>query len=234
MARAKRAATPAIKPAKTPRTRKAKAAPPADTREGLIAEMATILDAVDQALPTMTHIEWASAYYGTLAKHKEAVNALFTRMHKLLGEDAEESADDVFKAALSAPPGEVPTPARPGRFVAWLGYVPVLLEWGGFITRDAELYAVDPKELWLTDTGRLTVGAYIQRGELDLRKWFEQRLQATAANPKFRLHTLKTGQTAALERLATNTWLREVIAKGPVDPVPLPKHLAAIQLEPFI
>ena len=80
-------------------------------------------------------------------------------MAELLGHDSDERPEQVYETALAAAPGDLSRMSRPCQFVEWLGYVPVLIKWGGFIERDAGAHAIVPDLKLLSSTGFVSIHA---------------------------------------------------------------------------
>ncbi len=201
---------------------------PKDTRESLIAQMGKLFDAVDQLLPTLKDFSWHWPQQPKLRQARMDCDALVVRMHKLLDPNSDESPQEVFAVALGVV-GSVPSVARPGNFVEWVGPIPVLCAWGGFMERSADLRMIDPAEQWISETGYLSMHPDPRPGCLEVRTSFREWLEQFVGAPKFKLHDVSDyGREQAVERLAESEWLRDVLEKGPVDPIPLPNHLLAI------
>ncbi len=206
-----------------------KTAPPKDTRESLFAEMTALLDEVDRALPTMKAISWFWPS-GHLQKLNERNGQLISRMARLIAPDENDTPVGLFNARLTSLAGVPPSAARPGCFVEWIGFVPVLCVWGGFITRTSELRMVDPAEPWINDTGYQSLRLDLDRDHLDVRALFREVLEQTARHQSFKLHTVGDyGRDRATGTLAQNEWLRLALEIGPTDPIPLPASMIAIQ-----
>jgi hypothetical protein len=222
----------AINP-KKPRAKREKKPKIVDTRESLIAEMGALLDHVDAMLPSMKSLSWRWGH-GPLAKQREEVDAIVRRMEDLLGDEADLSAEEVFVQGVSRPGGTVPSLARPGAWVEWVGYVPVLVFWGGFLEVTSYLRMCDPDEKWLNAGGYQSLHLYPVRGDVNLRQMIRDELTEATRSKKFDLYVVDAaGRTEASTALAENEWLREIVAAGPVDPIPMPPKLRAVQLLPF-
>ena len=132
----------------------------------------------------------------------------------------------------------MPSIGRPGRFVEWIGWVPVLCEWGGLISRSSmELRAIDPAQRWLTSSGyRSLYDARYVSGNSGVRALFRHVLSNMATSKGFDLIELgEHAREAAANQLALpeNEWLRQALKAGPVDPLPLPSRLWAVQTSLF-
>ena len=219
---------------KTPAPR-AKKTITADTRESLIASMGTLLDEVDAVLPTLTTMNWQYGMSGPLAKLRETMGQLSQRMWKVL-EDTDDSAPDVFFRSLMTTPGTVPTVAQPGLFVEWIGYVPILIQWGGFLQAGtSDLRMIDPAEKWINSTGYQSVRPLVTVGVRDVRALLRAELVKLTLVKDFTLHDVSAqNRDSVIETLAVHEWLRTAIERGPVDPIPLPAKLRAVQQTLFV
>ncbi len=106
---------------------------------------------------------------------------------------------------------------------------PVLIEWGGFIHRGADALIVDPDSMFLPKTGyqSLYVGDDLGNG---VEAWARKGLTGMTHDKKFQLRSgSRHARGKATEQLLENEWIRAALAAGPVDPIPLPRHLSAVQ-----
>ena len=222
----------AINP-KKPRAKREKKAKVVDTRESLTAEMGVLLDRVDHLLPTLKVMNWRWGS-GPLAKEREEMDAIEERMRVLLEDVMDVEPAEVFFAGLARPGGTVPSLARPGSWVEWIGYVPVLVTWGGFLDITGSLRMCDPAEKWINAGGYQAFHLYPSRGDVDLRQMIRDELETNTRHKKFTLYDVdREGKDDATKALADNEWLRRIIEAGPVDPLPMPPKLRAVQLLPF-
>jgi hypothetical protein len=220
----------------TTKRKSAKLAKPAstDTREGLIAEMGALLDRVDAALPGLDTVVW-HATWGALSKYRAEEDALEERMWELLDRDQDVTPSDVFGPALEAPGGAVPTLARAGAWVEWVGYIPVVVYWCGFLGHDSSFTIADPAERWINTTGYQTAYLRVDHGKAELRKMARNELTSIIKQKGFTLHDVSGHAIdAATARLAESEWLRKLLAAGPVDALPLPASLKALQIPLFV
>jgi hypothetical protein len=222
----------AVKAAKTKaRTNKAPVvqSKPQDTREDLILKMGDLLDKVDQLLPGLSEYTNWSYPHGTLAKPREQAGDLERRMNALLAHDSDETAYDIFWKASQVEPGTIPAGARPGQFVMWIGYVPILCIWSGFISRmGSDLRVVDPCEMWISKTGyrSFTVGSP-RKG---VEALFREHLTAMVQAKDFDLQPIEPyARDQAVRQLAEFPWLQTVLDKGATDPIALPPRFASVQ-----
>jgi hypothetical protein len=218
----------------TPRPKRVRKPKIVDTRESLIAEMGDLLDRVQSILPGFPVIQWRWGN-GPLSKERVEREAIVDRMRILIDDMVEEqSADEIFAAALARPGGTVPSLAFPGSWVEWVGYVPVLVTWCGFLDLQGSLSMVDPTEKWLNARGYQGLHLYPARGDANLRKMIRDELIDATRNKKFTIFEVDAdAKEEAAKALAENEWLRKALAAGPVDPIPMPPKLRAVQTMPF-
>ena len=216
-----------------PRPKRTKKPKTADTHESLIAEMGELLDRVDELLPTLKVLNWRWGN-GPLAKEREEMDAIVRRMDVLIEDEMNLEAVDLFFAGLARPGGTVPSLARPGSWVEWIGYVPVLVTWPGFLDLSGSLRMCDPAEQWINAQGFQSLYLHPSRGDVNLRQMIRDELETIARHKKFSLfHVFAEGKDDATKALAENEWLRRIVEAGPVDPLPMPPKLRAVQLLPF-
>lgn len=215
----------------TPRRRK----PPAATRDSLIAAAATVLDEADRLLQTERHsLDWHWPK-GRLGGLRGQLDDIVQRFGEVTDKDASYgSARQLLSEALQASPGTVPTLARPGMWVEWIGYVPVLCVSGGFVTRQFSFHAADPAEKWIGPTGYRSVYAAVRIGQLDAGKILRAELEEIVSDRGFRLADLERGvRDRLVKQLAGAPWLQAILARGPVKPIPLPRRFDAVQASLF-
>jgi len=211
----------------------------ADTVEGLVAEMSALLDEVDTVLPklpknALNHWQRPPAL---LALDKR-VEALCDRLERIVPKTSGWFNGKAVYVSYLAEPGRVssPTWARPGRTIGWIGYVPVVLEWQGFLENFAgAVYALDPGEPWLDSSGSRAVYLASQSDKTKpLAEAFREILVKTAASPEFKLTALSEhGRDETKNRLEADEWLREALRIGPVDAIPMPDKYYATPLSIF-
>ncbi len=209
---------PASKPAKS------QAEP---TRESLLAEIGARLDDVDAA--------WIAQRAGGKRPATSTVR-LSSELGRLIDQldfiVDEHEARDLITRELGAKPGEIPSWARPGTFLLWLDYVPIRCVWGGFAISTHCIIAADPDGLWVTGSGYRSLYEEIGVGAVDVRAYFRQTIERMTRDKKFKLLRLEEHAAAQCREILQEpdkAWLREALARGPVDPIPLPAHLAAVQ-----
>jgi hypothetical protein len=88
--------------------------------------------------------------------------------------------------------------------------------------------------MWLNASGYQSIHIYPSRGDMDLRATVREQLAGIISMKKFDLKDVDSdGKREAREALAANDWLRNSLAAGPVDPMPMPPKLRAVQTMPF-
>jgi hypothetical protein len=103
--------------------------------------------------------------------------------------------------------------------------------WEGFIEPEGYAVAVDPARPWVEPSGNYDLGVSIRgdfRTVADLfrfamMKWttateFKKNIRRPTFHP---VSLTPSGRSAAAQRLADNPWLRGVLKRGPVNPVPM-------------
>lgn len=219
------------------RASRKKPAPPADTREGLIAELNKLLDAADEAIAQQRAAEvpmkiWWTNPSGRLGVIKDRIGGLVTRMALVLGQNSGENPRDVFSSGVAAPANTVPSYARPGVFLQWTGFVPVLVCWHGLlgVSVSMETAAADPDELWLNDSGYRWINPQQIDGKRSLVSMVRDRIMQETSASDFKFVPLTAyAKQQARERLVDYPWLAAALKAGPVDPIPLPKRMQAVQ-----
>jgi len=228
-----------------------------DTQEDLLAQIGKLLDVVDEKMAgkrehAISFSRWGSN--GLLRDDTEQGYKLAQRLDKLVNPDQRHdvpSAAEVIHETYQAAPGTVPTWARPGTFLVWIDYVPCRCVWGGFIDPAMEVVAADPNAMWLSPAGAISAQQHIYkdfRTPLDLfRDSLQQSTTATTSigrgrsynrktEPAYNLHRLGELAVATAEKVLAmpeHAWLVAALKRGPVDPIPLPPHLQAVQTSLF-
>lgn len=230
-----------------------------DTQEDLLAQIGKLLDQVDAKMANRElvrehFVSFSRWSRGLLDAEAEQGYKLAQRLDKLINPKELRDlpcAADLIQQTFQATPGTVPTWARPGTFLVWIDYVPCRCVWGGFIDPSAEVVAADPNGLWLSPAGSIAATPQIFKRlntPLDL---FRESLKATTESvknvgrgraynsktePAFNLFPLGELAKAAAEgvlALPENAWLVAALKRGPVNPIPLPPHLQAVQTSLF-
>lgn len=228
-----------------------------DTTEQVISEMHLLCDQVDEQMakemnPDRGRMDrdfdryWQNAQPWREFFDRRAV--LVDRLHELRGK---KPYDDDDRAAFLRPHlmrvafGEVPSWARPGIFVRWIGAtMPVCCIWDGFIEPGASAVAMDPARLWVERSGHLGLGSHIRADQLTVDDFFRwQMVQWTTAytwgtgkRNNEKILTFKPmpldpeGRASATKLLTDYPFLREQLKRGPVNPVPMPKHIRSVQM----
>jgi hypothetical protein len=187
-----------------------------------------------------------------LREQKRTMDDLIARLDKILGQD-DPAATDIIHETFATTPGTVPSWARPGTFLIWIGYIPCRCIWGGFADPNADIVAADPTEKWFAPSGAVSMSISIPpscdtveelfrtflTGKVEERAFKYPKSRAYNApapkdlGPMFNLHRLaEMGREAAEKELAkpSNAWLAPALKRGPVNPIPLPPHLQFVQM----
>jgi hypothetical protein len=216
------------------------------TKPELLEQVRLVLDGVDQQ---MEERSWSIqfSHYGEFRDPGRRIEDLNEALHAVLtaegGDPDQDLAGNAIRETFGAEPGTVPSWARPGRFLVWVGYVPFLCAWNGFAVPEAEITAVDPTQLWVTPGGTINATRSVPANCRTPDEMFRDFLRTSTiakefsngrkpGKPLFNLHRLegfvKEGLQAALEK-PENAWIVAALKRGPVNPVPLPEHLQAVQ-----
>jgi hypothetical protein len=227
--------------------KKAAATPPQpvepESREAVLAAIVKLCDRFDrQMLETRGEtMNLAFGHYGRntpMGDLRDEMRALDIVLDKFL--TAEEDAQDIVLKAISIEPGIVPTWSRAGTFLIWMGKTPFRCEWGGFPYPYASFAAADPRMPFPSSDGVMrctTVIERMQRTPADVCRSdllvSSQRIswRRNKKEPTFSFVPLDPATRADVTSYRdSNEWLRKAIAKGPVEPIPMPDHLHAIPL----
>jgi hypothetical protein len=227
-----------------------------DTQDDLLLQIGELLTKVDAKMAgkrdqVVSFSRWS---HGLLGAEAEQGYKLALRLQKLINPEGLHdlpSSSDLIEKTYQAAPGTVPSWARPGTFLVWIDYVPCRCIWGGFIDPAVEVVAADPKALWLSPAGTVSASQQIYKDfgtPLDLfRDSLQQSTTATTfigrgrsynrkTEPAFKLHRLGELAVATAEKVLAmpeHAWLVAALKRGPVDPIPLPPHLQAVQTSLF-
>jgi hypothetical protein len=220
---------------KTTTKMKPRTKPAAPTREALLKAIGEQFDLADTAFakPRRLAIRLSYSHIPVLDK---AVSELETLIGKLEGienpkrEWDHPGAVEAIIKTFGEPGGSVPRWSRPGEFLLWVDYVPVRCVWQGLPRPSGVLFAVDPTKMWFTSAGALDVRLPdIQPQHATVADLFRSLL-ATLHGRALKLEPLDDDAIdAAQQTLADAPWLAEALKRGSVDPVPLPRHLQAVQ-----
>jgi hypothetical protein len=214
---------------------------PARDRDQLLAAIGEQFDAVDALMAKPKRADFNPIYPG---KTVPGFSAIHIECHQLFRELEKnfraEHADD-FNAAIEAmdtatlamfsdPKGESPRWSRRGSFLVWLDYIPVRCDWPG-VLNDApiEFHMVDPRQMFFTERGEHAARASNIPGAIPSPEQLIRSL-LSMRNPSMQLvRPTPDAVEAAGITLANEPWLAEALARGPERPLPLPRHLQAIQ-----
>ena len=152
----------------------------------------------------------------------------------------DESVEDLIKAQLATEPGRVPEWSRPGKFMLWLGFVPIACGWDGFPCPGARLIPVAPRTLFMSEYGAFGMNEGVAPESRTVEAHFREYLLAQTQRmtwhkhkhvPAFELVPLHAeAQHQAAEYAAANPWVEPALRRGPLNAVPLPPHIQAVQL----
>jgi hypothetical protein len=230
-----------------------------DTKEDLLREIGAVLDRVDaiMAQPRKTNIYFGRWSASGLEGENQRASQLAIRLDKLLnptGDSELPGAKEAIIEAFGAEPGTVPPWSRPGSFLLWIDYVPCRCRWGGFVEAEAVVLAADPNSRWPSPAGTISLNApAIAPSHRTVEDLFRQTLQASTLaterptrgsyasrvkneHPAFKLLPLsRDGRATAEQDLARpeNAWLVQALKRGRINPIPLPRHLQAVQTTLF-
>jgi hypothetical protein len=218
---------------------------PFPQREDILAALGKAFDTVDAAIAKRrisTRVNLSSwSNMPALDNARTAIGGLCEDLELIENPEGEEEHPGAHRAIVMAfadPPGDVPRWSRPGTFLVWLDYVPIRCVWGGFADQSAMLFAADPDVPWVSGDGWWSLHFHgIEPGCRSVADTFRREI-ANLGGPRARLE-LKRLDDEAIEAarktlaLPESEWLREALKRGPVDPVPLPQHLQAVQQRLF-
>jgi hypothetical protein len=228
------------------------------TKEEIIASMGELCDRVDALLAKergstaaardIGHLWSASPEWRKLGERRtNLVNALRKLLYDeqdALRDQGEEAVDldDYVRDKLTAKPGTVPSFARPGKFVIWIDWIPMCCEWDGFMVPWARFCAVAPSQPWMNADGErdlpsTTIHPQHATIEAMFRDYAIQLTVFVGHDKGRRVPTFRIAQLSAEGREQAKTrandwdwWLGPILKRGPVNPIPMPNHIAAVQM----
>jgi hypothetical protein len=248
-AKAPKVETPPPKPAPQPEP---------ETKDDVLAAMGKLCDEVDAALASadgkrkgLDFHQWQSnepwrAFAARRQTLSEKLRALLWQAG--MDEDEDNEEDDqqedrpepsvIIRTALMKKPGDVPSFARPGEFMLWIEFIPIVVNWGGWMAQ-SQLVAVAPQKPWINQDGTL-----FMRSALDQEQTVYQvvhdglRRLTTAVRTDHRNRREFQFKPCSLDREARAEaatrqevpWVRAALQLGPVDAIPLPAHVKSIQM----
>jgi hypothetical protein len=131
-------------------------------------------------------------------------------------------------------------------FVLWVGWAPVLVAWGGFAVPEIKLFAVDPFKPWMVAGGSVSgIRIAFLSDELMPEDVCRRMLRDSTTNmkqeysnrgnkpPKPTFQMVALSHEAREEvgmRLAESPWLKAALKRGPVNAIPMPKHIKSVQM----
>lgn len=227
-------------------------APLPETKEAIFEAMGSLCDQVDAVMATERTMErqpdrdftsrWpVPKVWEPLYVRREALQQQLRKALEV--EDEHNHAGAHIRTALGAPPGEVPSFARPGVFVIWVGFIPIGCVWNGFISPNAQMLAIDPERPWINEAGIKSGETTIRGTHKDIDEVFREevtdwtvhiergRNYKAPPKPTFQLVSLSSrGRKEVSSRLEQMPWLRDVIRRGPVNPIQMPSHIKSVQM----
>jgi hypothetical protein len=231
--------------------------PVPDTQESLIGECAKVCDEVDALLADELSRETESktrplrffpefiqapAWSALYDRRADLTRRLRELLEKEAGEDERvEVAQFQIDNLTVTEPGIVPTFGRPGSWIAWIGWSPIMVAWGGYMVPGVIAYAADPDRPWMHSMGHRRLEVSIASGETtpyqSVRRTLAYLTTATTYvprkghEPSFKMAPLiGQARAAAGARLAELPWLQAALKRGPTDAIPLPKHIKSVQM----
>jgi hypothetical protein len=221
---------------------------PTPQRDDILAAIGKAFDAVDAAIAKRkitTRVQLSNwANIPALDNARTAIGGLCEDLEVMENPEGEEEHPGaqvaIFKAFAEAP-GIVPRWSRPGTFLVWWDYVPIRCAWSGFSDQSAMLFAADPNAPWLSGDGWWSLHFHsIEPGCRTVADAFRRQIASLGGEgSRHRLNLTRLddeAKEATRKSLALpeNEWLREALKRGPVDPLPLPHHLQAVQQKMFV
>lgn len=224
-----------------------------DTKDDLLTKIGMVLDEVDTLMANREdHTIHFGGWEPLLVDSQKAIEDLVWRLNRVLNPKeiaTRPGAVEAIQETFGAEPGTVPPWSRPGTFLIWIGYIPCRCVWGGFAQRVADVAAADPKQKWFSPAGTVSATRAVKlrhQSPSDVfRTYLTDTVEARATKlknrragyvdigPAFNLLPLAdVGRQMAEAELARpeNAWLVAALKRGPVNPIPLPKHLHAVQM----
>jgi hypothetical protein len=246
--RAKRA--PSAKPPKRGYSRKPKAPPP-PTVESLLTLATEALAAVDVVMAARKDrggTNWRPYYQNDPLLEPHQAITLVRKELPTLQQCSSSVSDQFLYDHFATAPGEPLTWSRPGAFLAWLGDVPVRVNWGGFLLSDRTTFqALDRRRLFLTESA--SDGVFMQHIEHRMRdpetflkimlaarlNGYEseyRRGKGTVQVPR-QMHMLDADGAAAVQNWMADPkheWWREAIRQtpNPADVIPMPRNIKPV------
>ena len=244
----KRPKAPAVK---QPRAARPPKAPKAPTREELLAAIGKQLDLVEERMrewvekPQLS-VSWHSGYYGRFGAINAEYLPLKDRLDELLRKQAKDDdgpgADEAIYEHFRTPPGEALRWSRPGSCLAWIGDIPVRMVWGGFALPTSSLVtALDPRKWFMRAEGAVELGiGNVNPDELTPEAVLRKRLKYMLTPQQHygrgeRTPVLRPMSREGIEKVTkfradpASAWWVSAAAGVPVDALPMPDKLPAVQ-----
>ena len=217
-------------------------APMQRSREELLEQIGVVLAEVDAAMAKPRgSVGWAYTNDKPLGKHRKVIDDLARELNVVMNPDHDydaPGAEEAIDAEFAAVPGKVPSWARPGRFVLWVGHVPVLCRWGGFAYPCSNIQPIDRGKPWFEKAAayRHMTTYQIPAKSQTPEELFRLALSEWSMEASFKLFDLtENGQEAVDEAAeeAGREWLDDVLKAGPMNAIELPTRLTEIQQRLF-
>jgi len=226
------------------------------TPEGVLEEMGKLCDEVDAQLAKevvndrRTMARDFRSYYSVNQEpwssfYKRRLNLRDT-LAELLDDDHEGAEERAIKFLTDpATLGTPPSFARPGFFVLWIDFMPLGFEWDGFIYPAARAVALDANKPWVYAEGSAAGDLAIGVEDLSVEQVLRSRVIAWTNRVDFGRRGSRRGEKTpafqpvqltpqarreVAERLEAKPWLKPILARGPVNPIPMPPHIRSIQM----
>jgi hypothetical protein len=226
--------------------------PMPDTKEGLLEALGKLCDEVDEQLAKELiqgrrpernfRSPWAQKtppWPGFMDQR----DALTRALANMLGEN--EDFGDYVREHLGRPGGEVPSFARPGFFVVWIDFVPLGCCWEGFINPKAMVWAIDSNKPWINEAGQKWLNDTVGTQDASVEQLFRTEIagwttqidyarkgkQRDVRIPAFQLLNLTPPARKQAEKMLEDMpWLKPILERGPVNPIPMPSHIKSVQM----
>jgi hypothetical protein len=225
-----------------------------EDKEGLFAEAGKLLEDVDaQMAAELDDGRRIPRSFGYMYGEGEVWRVLERRRNKLRdalrsvhyeNPDEERDFDEFLWDELVGTSGIAPSFARPGCWLEWVDFIPILCVWHGFIQPDARFEACSFGSFPVGGGARNLHRQRIEQDDVTVRQMFRRALVAWTDEvsfdntkkrksiPVFRPQPLTAdGRLIVEENIRRyGEWLRPALKRGAADPIPMPKHVRAIQM----
>jgi hypothetical protein len=225
-----------------------------DTTEGLLEAMGDLCNKVDALIAKETAagspIERDFRYLYRQPPEWQPLVDMRVKLTNLLRDKIEDGQTlrSIVCGGLSAELGTVPSFARPGLFVLWVDFMPVVVQWDGFLVPQPGFFlACNVERPFGNSIGQREFDPGIGKEpdvELlcrrELADWTTDVVSDNRGSwkkpkpprPVFNPQVLGAdGRRATANRMSVwEPWLRPILRRGPVNPIPMPKHVKSIQM----